>query len=133
LEILMPTYTALITLLAVALYFALALRVAISRGEFGVPLPATSGNPDFERVFRVHQNTLEWLPTFLACLWICALFLSDIGAAALGAVRLVGRLLYAAGYSQAVEKRLPGFFIQSSACILLFLGAATGVVRHLLG
>jgi glutathione S-transferase len=129
----MPLWTALITLLAVALYFGLALRVAISRGKFGVSLPATSGNPDFERVFRVHQNTLEWLPTFLAPLWICALFLSDVGAAALGLVWLIGRVIYAVGYSQAVEKRLPGFFIQSTACILLFLAAAVGVVRHLMG
>jgi glutathione S-transferase len=129
----MPRWTALITLLAVALYFALALRVAISRGKFGVSLPATSGDPDFERVFRVHQNTLEWLPTFLAPLWICALFLSDVGAAALGVVWLIGRVVYAAGYSQAVEKRLPGFFIQSTACILLFLGAAFGVARRLMG
>jgi glutathione S-transferase len=129
----LPIYTALVTLLTVALYFSFALRVAMARGKFGVPLPATSGNPDFERVFRVHQNTHEWLPIFLATLWVCALSLSDIGAAALGVVWLVGRLVYAAGYIQAVEKRLPGFFIQSTACILLFLGAAVGVARHLIG
>jgi glutathione S-transferase len=97
-----------------------------------VPLPATSGNADFERVFRVHQNTHEWLPIFLASLWICAVFLSDLGAAAIGVVWLIGRLVYAAGYSRAVEKRLPGFFIQASACILLFLGAAVGVAQHLM-
>ena len=33
-------------------------------------------------------------------------------------------------YNRAVEKRLPGFFIQSTACLLLFIGAATGVVMH---
>ena len=129
----MPPYTALITLLTVALYFSLALRVAMARGRFGVALPATSGNADFERVFRVHQNTHEWLPIFLACLWICAVFLSDRGAAALGLVWLVGRIVYAHGYSQAVEKRLPGFFIQSSACVLLFIGGAVGVAGRLIG
>jgi len=129
----LPIYTALITLLTVALYFSFALRVAIARGRFGVPLPATSGNADFERIFRVHQNTHEWLPIFLATLWICALSLSDIGAAALGVMWLLGRLVYAAGYTQAVEKRRLGFFIQATACILLFLGAAVGVARHLIG
>jgi glutathione S-transferase len=128
----MPPYTAAVTLLAVALYFYLATRVAVARGKFGVALPATFGNADFERIFRVHQNTLEWLPIFLAPLWICALFLSDRGAAALGFVWLIGRVIYAAGYQQAVQKRLPGFFIQSSACILLFLGAIAGVVMRLL-
>ena len=128
----MPPYTALITLLTVALYFSFALRVAIARGKFGVALPATVGNPDFERIFRIHQNTNEWLPIFLASLWICAGSLTDVGAAALGLVWLIGRIVYALGYTKAVEKRLPGFFVQSSACVLLFFGGAIGVARHLI-
>lgn len=129
----MPTYTAIVTLLAVALYFAFAVRVARARGRLGVALPATFGNVDFERIFRVHQNTNEWLPIFLAPMWVCALFFSDFAAAALGLVWLIGRIVYAVGYSRAVEKRLPGFFIQSSACILLFIGAAYGIAKHLVG
>jgi hypothetical protein len=74
----MPTYTALVTLLAVALYFFIATRVAAARVKFGVKLPATSGHPDFERVFRVHQNMLEWTPTFLVPLWLCAIYLHRV-------------------------------------------------------
>jgi glutathione S-transferase len=129
----MPPYTALVTLLVVALYFYFATRVAVARGKYGVALPATSGNADFERIFRIHQNTNEWMPIFLAPPWICALTLTDLGAATVGLVWLLGRIVYATGYRRAVEKRLPGFFIQSSACILLFLGASVGVVRRLLG
>jgi glutathione S-transferase len=128
----MPPYTALITLLTVALHFSFALRVAMARRRYRVPLPATAGDPDFERTFRIHQNTHEWLPIFLACLWVCALSLGDLGAAALGLVWLVGRIVYALGYTKAVEKRLPGFFIQSSACVLLFMGGAIGVARQLI-
>jgi glutathione S-transferase len=120
-------------LLAVALYFFLATRVAAARGKFNVKHPATTGNPDFERIFRAHINTLEWMPTFLVPLWLCAIYLSDVTAAALGLVWIVGRAIYFAGYSQAVEKRLPGFFIQALACLLLFIGAAAGVVMHLSG
>ena len=129
----MPSYTALVTLLAVALYFFLATRVAAARGKLEVRLPATTGNPDFERIYRAHMNTLEWMPTFLVPLWLCAVYLSDIAAALLGLVWIVGRVLYFAGYSTAVEKRLPGFFIQSTACLLLFIGAAVGIVMHLSG
>jgi len=129
----MPYYTAIVTLLAVALYFFLATRVAAARGKFDVKHPATTGNPDFERIFRAHINTLEWMPTFLVPLWLCAIYLSDVTAAALGLVWIVGRAIYFAGYSQAVEKRLPGFFIQALACLLLFIGAAAGVVIHLSG
>ena len=124
----MPHYTAIVTLLAVALYFFLATRVPVARAKFGVKLPATSGNPDFERVFRAHENTLEWMPTFLVPLWLCAIYLSDITAAALGLLWIVGRVVYFTGYSRAVEKRFPGFFIQGMACLLLFVGAAAGIV-----
>jgi glutathione S-transferase len=89
-----------------------------------------TGNLDFERIFRAHINTLEWMPTFLVPLWLCAFFLSDPGAAAMGLLWIVGRILYFFGYSQAVEKRLPGFFIQSGACILLFVGAVAGIVMQ---
>ena len=129
----MPYYTAIVTLLAVALYFFLATRVAAARGKFDVKHPATTGNTDFERIFRAHINTLEWMPTFLVPLWLCAIYLSDVTAAVLGLVWIVGRAIYFAGYSQAVEKRLPGFFIQAVACLLLFIGAAAGVVMHLSG
>jgi len=127
----MPYCTAIVTLLAVAFYFFLATRVAVAHGKFGVKLPATTGNPDFERIFRAHVNMHEWMPTFLAPLWLCAIYLSDIAAAVLGLVWIAGRAWYFAGYSRAVEKRLPGFFIQSTACLLLFIGAAVGVVMHL--
>lgn len=121
-----------VTLLTVAFYFYLATRVAAARGRLGVALPATSGNPDFERIYRAHVNTLEWLPTFLIPLWLCAFYLSDTVAAGLGLVWIVGRWAYALGYSKAVEKRLAGFFIQAAACGLLFLGASLGLAIHVM-
>ena len=126
----MPRYTALVSLLAVLFYFFLATRVAVAHRKFNVKLPAMTGNPDFERVYRVQMNTLEWMPTFMVSLWLCALYLSDIGAAALGLVWIVGRALYYVGYSKAVEKRLPGFFVQVMACFLLIIGAVVGIVMH---
>jgi len=129
----MPLYTALVTLLAVAFYVFLGTRVAAAHGKFGVKLPAMTGNPDFERVYRVQMNTLEWMPTFLVPLWICAIYLSDIGAAVLGLAWIGGRVLYYIGYSKAVEKRLLGFLIQAVVCLLLFLGAVAGIVMQWTG
>jgi glutathione S-transferase len=123
-----PIYTAIVTLLAVALYFFFATRVAVACGKFGVKHPATAGNPDFERIFRAHVNTLEWMPTFVLPLWLCAGYFSDAAAAVLGLVWIIGRAVYFSGYSRAVEKRLPGFFIQATACLLLFVGAAAGII-----
>lgn len=129
----MPKYTAAITLLAIAFYFFLATQVAAAHGRFGVKLPAMTGHPEFDRICRVHHNTLEWLPTFLVPLWLCALSLSDPAAAALGLVWIAGRTWYFVGYRRAVEGRLPGFFVQSTACILLFVGAAVGLFRQFAG
>jgi glutathione S-transferase len=123
----MPYYTAIATLLTIAVYFFMATRVAAARGKFNVKHPATTGNPDFERIFRAHVNTLEWMPIFLAPLWLCAIYFSDKIAAALALVWIVGRILYFVGYSKAVEKRLPGFFVQSTACLLLLIGAIAGI------
>jgi glutathione S-transferase len=126
----MPYYTAISTLLAVAFYFVLATQVARARVKFNIKHPATTGDPHFERIFRAHINTLEWMPTFLAPLWLCAVYLNDAAAAAIGLIWIGGRIWYFVGYSRAVEKRLPGFFIQSSACLLLFVGAIAGLVMH---
>ena len=126
----MPYDTALVTLVAVAFYFFLATRVAVARGKFNIKHPATTGNLDFERIFRVHMNTLEWMPTFFVPLWLCAIYLSDIAAALLGLVWIGGRVWYFLGYSKAVEKRLPGFFIQATACALLFIGAFVGIIMR---
>jgi glutathione S-transferase len=126
----MPRYTAIVTLLAIAFYLFLGTRVAVARRKFNVRLPATAGNPDFERVFRVHANTLKWMPTFLVPLWLCAIYLNDIAAAVLGLAWIAGRAWYFVGYSEAVEKRLPGFAIQAMACLLLLIGAAAGIIMH---
>jgi glutathione S-transferase len=125
-----PHYTSIVTLLVVFFYFFIATRVPLARRKYNVQLPAITGHPDFERVFRVHQNTLEWLPTFLLPLWLSAMYLSDAGAAVLGIVWIVGRAIYYVGYVREVKARLPGFLIQALACLLLIIGAAVGMIMR---
>jgi glutathione S-transferase len=123
--------TALVTLLAVLVYFYSTILVSQARGKFGVKLPAISGNPDFERVFRAQMNTLEWTPIFLPSLWLFAFYISDAIAAVLGLVWVVGRILYVLGYAQAVAKRSRGFAIQALATIALWVGAFGAIVWRL--
>jgi glutathione S-transferase len=127
----MYQFTALVTLLAVLFYFFTSARVARARAAYGVKVPAVSGNPDFERVFRVQMNTLEWLPIFLPSLWLFAIYISDQAAAALGLVWIAGRIFYMTGYIKATERRSPGFFIQALACAVLLLGALGAIVWRL--
>jgi glutathione S-transferase len=125
-------FTALVTCLAILFYFFTSVRVARARVTYGVKLPAIAGQPDFERVFRVQMNTLEWMPIFLPSLWLFAIYISDKSAAAIGVVWIVGRIFYLIGYTKAVEKRGPGFGIQALACIVLVLGALGAIVWRLL-
>src|SRR6195256_5198431 len=124
-------FTALVTCLAIAFYFFTTTRVAKARAAFGVKVPATTGHPDFERVFRVQMNTLEWMPIFLPSLWLFAIYISDIGAAALGLVWIAGRILYLIGYAEAAAKRGRGFGVQAGAAIILWVGALGAIVWRL--
>jgi glutathione S-transferase len=128
----MYNLTALITCLAVAVYFATSLLVARARATYGIKAPAITGNPDFERVFRVQMNTLEWMPMFLPALWLFAIYVSDSFAAAIGLVWIAGRILYVLSYSKAADKRGTGFGIQAFATIALWLGAVGAVIWRLL-
>jgi glutathione S-transferase len=123
--------TALVTLLTALFYFLTALNVAKLRGRTGIQVPAMSGHPDFERAFRIQLNTLEWLPIFLPSLWLFAIYIGDSIAAAIGAVWIIGRIVYAIGYSKDAIKRRPGFLIQALATVALWLGALGAVAWRL--
>ena len=123
--------TALVTLLAIAFYFFATINVSRARARTGIKVPATSGHPDFERAFRIQVNTLEWMPIFLPSLWLFAIYISDAVAAGIGAVWIVGRIVYFIGYSQAAAKRGPGFLIQAIAAIALWVGAIGAAVSRL--
>ena len=124
-------FTALVTCLAILFYFFTSLQVGKARETFGVKAPAMSGQPDFERVFRVQMNTLEWMPIFLPSLWLFAIYISDAIAALVGLVWILGRVLYMIGYSKAAAKRGPGFAIQALACGVLLLGALGAIAWRL--
>ena len=124
-------FTALVTCLAILFYFFTMVQVSKARVAFGVKAPTISGSPDFERVFRVQMNTLEWMPVFLPSLWLFAIYISDSVAAVLGLVWIAGRILYMTGYSQAANKRGRGFGVQAGAAILLWLGALGAIIWRL--
>lgn len=125
-------FTALVTLLAILFYFATSVGVARARAAHGVRAPAISGQPDFERFFRVQMNTLEWMPIFLPSLWLFAIYVSDVIAGALGLIWIIGRIVYFIGYAKAAERRSPGFGIQASAAVVLWIGAMGAVMRQLI-
>lgn len=124
-------FTALVTCLAILFYLFTGIQVSKARAAFGIKVPATSGHPDFERVFRVQMNTLEWMPIFLPSLWLFAIYISDPYAAVLGLIWIAGRILYLTGYSQAAAKRGRGFAVQAIAATILWAGALGAIIWRL--
>nr|WP_164929183.1 MAPEG family protein [Gloeobacter violaceus] len=121
----------LVTVAALVVYYGLSLNVGRARVRYGVAPPETNGNPDFERVLRVQENTTEQLVLFLPSLWLYALFVNPLWAAVLGSVWVVGRVLYALGYYEASERRTPGFAVSVVATLILLGGALVGLLRRL--
>ena len=125
-------YTALITTLSLAVYVATMILVGRARGRYKLDAPAVVGNPDFERVFRVQQNTLENLAVYLPSLWLFAILISDRWAALIGVVWIAGRLLYMRGYYAEASRRGTGFVVSMLASLALLLGALFGAVWKIL-
>ena len=124
-------WTALVTILALLVYFGVSFQVARARGKCGIEPPAMTGDPMLERANRVHVNMLEWLPLFLAGLWLFAIYWNELVAAGLGLVWILGRIVYAAGYMADPAKRSMGFLIQFLATAVLLFGALGRIVYSL--
>jgi glutathione S-transferase len=121
-------YVAIVTLLALLTYFWMGLQVGGARRRSGIAAPAMTGDPVLERTIRAHYNTLEWLPIFLPSLWLFAIWWSDLAAAAVGLVWIVGRVVYQRGYVADPSKREAGFLIQALATAVLLFGALGRIV-----
>jgi uncharacterized membrane protein YecN with MAPEG domain len=126
------SFAALITSLALIMYMILGINVGRARVKYNVQPPNTSGNADFERVFRVHQNTLEHMVPFLAAFWVFSLLVDAKIGAALGGAWILGRILYAWGYYQEAKKRGPGFGISILAQFALILGSLYGAIMSVM-
>ena len=121
--------TTLVTVAALLMYIWMGMRVVAARRKCGIHAPAMTGDPVLERTIRAHLNTLEWLPPFLAGLWLFSIYWNDRLAAILGVIWIVGRWLYALTYPSGETKRLPGFLIQTVVTLVLLIGAVMGAIR----
>lgn len=129
----MSAWIVLVTIAALLLYFYMGTLVAGARRKHGVTAPAVTGHPEFERTFRVQMNTLEWLPIFLPVLWIAAAYWDPRIIAAVGAVWIIGRVMYMQGYIAEAGKRSMGFMVQALAVLALMIAGVVGAIMSLFG
>jgi glutathione S-transferase len=121
----------LVTLLAVLEFFAFGFLVGRARAKYGVKAPAMSGHEVFDRYFRVHYNTLELMIMFVPALWIAAGYWNPVWMAAVGAVYLIGRVIYLQGYVRDPKARSIGFGLSIFPIGFLVLAALAGVLKGL--
>ncbi len=113
----------IITVLALIQYTVFGIQVGGVRQKTGAKAPASTGPDEFERVNRVHLNTLEQLIVFLPALWLYAHHVNALWAAGFGAVYLVGRVIYRSAYIKDPASRTLGFVMSAlpSAVMLIWV------------
>jgi glutathione S-transferase len=68
------------------------------------------------------MNTLEQLAMFLPALWIFANYVSELWAAVLGVVWILGRAIYFASYVKDPKTRSLGFALTAVPMLAMLLG-----------
>ena len=122
--------TAWTTIASLLMYIWVFMNAAKARSTHKIQAPTMDGPLEFLSVMRVQANTVEQLVLFLPLLWICSFFMSDMIAASLGAVWVLGRIVYALGYYQAPNKRTLGFGLSSLASASLLIASIVGLILH---
>ncbi len=123
----------IVSLLAAIQFMVFGGLVGANRQRSGLKAPAITGDPIFERYFRVHYNTLEQLIAFYPGLWAFGWYVNEMIAAALGVVFLIGRIVYLRAYVADPTTRGPGMLITMIPVNLLVLGGLGGAVWSMIG
>ena len=122
---------AIVIALALIEYAVFSMLVGKARGTYGIDAPAISGNPIFERYYRVHQNTMEALISFIPGMVLFAHYVSADVAAGLGALFLIGRVLYLRAYVADPKSRTLGFVLGYIPTQILVIGGLIGAAMKL--
>src|SRR5258705_11804114 len=122
-------WVAIVIALAVLQFVIFGIFVGRARARYQVKAPATTGNEDFERYFRIHYNTLEQLIVFLPAIWLFATHVSAHWAAIIGAIYLIGRVVYFRGYATAADKRHVGSLLSMLPTLVLLICGLGGLVH----
>lgn len=123
--------SAAVTIISILFVFYTGINVAQMRGRHKIAAPAVTGNPEFERAYRVQVNTLEQFVMFLPLLWLATAYFQPLAwlPAVFGLVWVIGRFVYLQGYMAAPEKRSTGFLITIVATAGLLVLSIIGIVQ----
>ena len=112
--------------LALLEYTATVYLCGRARARHEIAAPSTTGDPTFERYFRVQQNTVEQLIVFLPAILLFGTYVDEAIGAGLGLVFILGRVLYARSYYRDPAERGLGFGLTALSNLVLTLGGLIG-------
>jgi glutathione S-transferase len=122
---------AIVTALALIQAVLFAFQVGSARVKHGISAPAVSGHDEFERHYRVHQNTMEQLIVFLPALWMFGYFIHPYWGAGIGLVFVASRFMYQRAYIKDPKSRSGAFGVGFMTMAILLLGSIVGAVMRL--
>ncbi len=119
---------AIVTVLALLQLFVFAYQTGKQRAKHGIKAPAMSGEAEFERTCRIHQNTMEQIVIFVPALWLFGYYVHSLIAAGIGLVFIIARFIYRGSYLNDPATRSTGFGIGALAMMVLLVGGLIGAV-----
>lgn len=122
----------IVTVLAILQFVWFGIQVGSLRAKHEIKAPSMSGAPEFERMFRIHYNTMEQLLVFLPALWLYAHMVNPVWGAGFGVVYLIGRFVYRAAYLKDPAGRSAGFTLTFIPAAVMLIWVLIVAVRNLI-
>lgn len=119
--------------LALVQFLVYGILVGRARVKYGIEAPAMTGHELFERYSRVHYNSMEQLVVFVPGMLLFGHYISAPGAAVLGVIFIIGRVVYLRGYIEDPARRGPGFGLSAFPNMILLLGGLGGAAWAAIG
>ncbi len=123
--------TALLILIALAQYMFFSIRVGAARDKYGIDAPKTTGDENWERLYRVQMNTLEQLIVFVPAMLLFSSYVSSRWIWIPGLLFIVGRQLYFFEYVKNPPSRAAGMGLTLLANAVLLGGSLVAVVMSI--
>jgi len=121
----------LIVFLTLTEYIVFIAIVGGARNKYGVAAPATTGNSQWERLHRIQVNTTEQLVLFIPAIYGFAYYVSELWAVGIGAIFVLGRVIYFFSYRKNPDKRIVGAAMSGLPSYVLVMGTFVGLIQKL--
>ena len=126
-------YTIIIILVALLQFIYFTGRTGFTRVKHGIDAPSTTGNTQWECIYRVQQNTMEQLVIFIPAMLIFQMYVSQKWVLIPGVIFIIGRQVYSHLYIKDPKSRGIGMILSFFSNIALVVGSLIGIAISMVG